>query len=171
MRRGDTMTFHTRANKYLALICLTILLIPHLACAGSPEDGLRNFFSNQGSEETLMDPLILAGDEVVPLILERIKDKNMPRRRYAIGFLGNGSYKQAIPILENILKDATEKDYFRGDALQSIYQADEVTGLRLAQIYQGAPGHLGKVATDLVTTRNHLPPRRSYLDAFFARHK
>jgi hypothetical protein len=175
------MILKTMAGEIFLTFCLTIFLIHQPGCNSSservlgsnvsPEEALSNFYSNDGPEDTLMDPLILAGDKVVPLVLEKIKDKTMPRRRYAIGFLGNGSYKQALPILESILRDETEEPYIRGDALQSIYQMDEASGLRFAQMYKGEPGHLGKISIDLLTDRIYLPPRRTFSDALSSTHK
>lgn len=46
----------------------------------------------------------------------------MERRRYAISFLGDGVYSEALPSLINIFNDNSEKDYFRKDALIAIYK-------------------------------------------------
>jgi len=126
---------------------------------------LERFYSNQGPEETLMDPLILEGESVVPLVIEKVKDQKMLRRRYAIGFLGNGSYKQALPVLQTILQDNSELDYFRGDALHSIYQIDEAAALKYAQSYRNETNYLGQVAQDLLTVKRLVPQRRSYWTA------
>ena len=131
---------------------------------------MQKFYNNAGPEDTLMDPLILAGERVVPLVLDKVKDKNMPRRRYAISFLGNGAYKQALPALEGVLQDSTEQDYFRGDALRSIYQIDQSQGMRYAGTYKDEPGNLGKVSRDILAGEQHLLERRSYLDAWLGRH-
>src|SRR5262245_45882955 len=83
----------------------------------SAEGALNRFYTygndpdDAVAEDMLMDPLIVAGEKVVPLVIREIKNKEMPRRRYAIGFLGNGSYKQALPALEDIFQDLSEKDY------------------------------------------------------------
>src|SRR5262249_34357032 len=122
------------------------------------------------AEDMLMDPLILAGDKVVPLVIEAVKNKEMERRRYAIAFLGNGSYKQAIPVLEEILGDASEKDYVRGDALQSIYQIDDALGLHYAQEHQDSLDSLGQRAKDILSGRDYIKERRSYADALMGKH-
>lgn len=118
----------------------------------------------------LMDPLILAGKKVVPLVIREIKNKEMPRRRYAIGFLGNGSYRQSLPALEEILQDVSEKDYFRGDALKAIYLIEEALGMKYAEKYKESPGLLGDIAKDLLNGRISLKDRRSYYDALTGRH-
>ncbi|HEY3039305.1 MAG TPA: hypothetical protein VGJ66_11240 [Pyrinomonadaceae bacterium] len=118
-----------------------------------------------------MDPLILAGDKVVPLVLKQVKDKNMRRRRYAIGFLGNGSYKQALQSLETILQDATEEDYFRGDALQSIYMIDEFRGRELAKRYTDRQDYLGEIARRVIAGDSQLKKRRTYSEAVVGKHE
>lgn len=66
---------------------------------------------------------------MVPTICEAVKNKDMKRRRYAIGALGYINDRAALPTLEAILSDESEIDYFRGDALHSIYQIDRKRGL------------------------------------------
>ncbi len=56
----------------------------------------------------------------------------MPKRRYAIAFLGDGRYHSAIPSLEAIVGDETELDYFRSDALLAISQIDLPRARQLA---------------------------------------
>lgn len=136
-----------------------------------PEDALKRFYDNDGPEDTLMDPLILAGDRVVPLVLKEVKNKKMPRRRYAIGFVGNGSYKEALPALEAILQDSTEEDYFRGDALQSIYMIDESRGRELAQKYNDHQDYLGEISRRVISGDSQLKNRRTYSDAVVGKHE
>ncbi len=136
--------------------------------SGTPAQALEAFYMNKGPEETLMDPLILAGEPVVPLVIERIKDRQMPRRRYAIGFLGNGSYKQALPVLQTILQDGSELDYIRADALHSIYQIDSALALKYAAAYKTESNDLGQVSQDLILNRRLVPARRTYREAWLA---
>jgi hypothetical protein len=158
--------------KHGSLIAIILLTILAAACASqAPETALEKFYSYDGAEDQLMEPLILAGDKVVPLVIEKVKDKNMPRRRYAIAFLGNGSYQQALPVLQEILQDRTEKDYFRGDALQSIYRIDESLGLNLAQKYKSEGGYVGDIANDLLGEKKYLPERRTYTAALTGKHE
>ena len=87
----------------------------------NPEIALRDFYDGKDrAEDQLMDPLILNGRRVAPLVISAIPDKNMPKRRYAISFLANGKYEEALPVLNNIAFDITEKDYIRQDALVAI---------------------------------------------------
>jgi hypothetical protein len=177
---GDRKRYEYRQP--LAVTFLTIIGVAYLAACHKtrltqsnqvvpPEVALKRFYENNGPEDTLMDPLILAGDGVVPLVLNEVKNKNMPRRRYAIGFLGNGSYKEALPDLEAILQDSAEEDYFRGDALQSIYMIDESRGKELAQNYQGGQNYLGEISRRIITGDSELKKRRTYSDALVGKHE
>ena len=96
----------------------------------------QTFYNNPGCEADLMTPLVEAGPRMTGTILEAISHKNMKLRRYAIGALGWIKDKKAIPALTAILKDQQEIDYFRGDALESIYLIDEHLGLELAKEYK-----------------------------------
>ena len=159
-RVASSLLIATALVIWIAGACITHSL--------EPEEALRAFYDNQGPEETLMDPLILAADKVVPLVIEKIRDKKMPRRRYAIGFLGNDSYREALPVLQAILQDSSELDYFRADALHSIYLIEPALGLKYAEAYKNDSNDLGKVSQDLLSDRRLLPPRRTYRDAWLA---
>jgi len=138
---------------------------------GYPQDALKRFYDNQGPEDTLMDPLILAGDRVVPMVLKEVKNKNMPRRRYAIGFLGNGSYKEALAVIEPILLDPTEEDYIRGDALHSLYLIDASRGRELADRYKDQNDYLGEISRRVVSDDSQLKKIRTYAEALAGEHE
>lgn len=138
--------------------------------ANSPEKALQEFYDNQGAEDALMDPLILAGESVVPLVVEKAKDRKMVKRRYAIGFLGNGAYKEALPVLEGILRDPSEEDYMRSDALRSIYMIDSFRGEEFAKEYLASGGPLETVSRDILEGKAYLKERRSYRQALMSKH-
>jgi len=74
-------------------------------------------FVNQSvSEEYLQDPIKQAGYHIGTILTDKIKDKNMELRRYAINGLGDIKYKPATETLKQILFDTTETDYVRADA-------------------------------------------------------
>ncbi|MFM8748508.1 hypothetical protein [Rhabdaerophilum sp.] len=79
---------------------------------------------------------------VVPLVIAELPNRLMPKRRYAISFLGEGGYNEALSVLQAIARDKTELDYFRGDALVAISEID----LDLAR----------QIADELVDTTVHL---------------
>jgi hypothetical protein len=94
------------------------------------------FYDLSDHEPEIDDPLIARGRPMVPFICDAIRHKDMKYRRYAIGALGYIGDNRALATLETILNDPTEVDYFRGDALHSIYQLDRKLGLRYAKQYQ-----------------------------------
>jgi hypothetical protein len=106
----------------------------------------QNFYVEADHEPEIDDPLIAKGKPMVPAICEAVKYKDMKRRRYAIGALGYINDRAALPTLEAILSDESEIDYFRGDALHSIYQIDRKRGLSYAAKYQSLPNTLGQYA-------------------------
>jgi hypothetical protein len=74
-------------------------------------------FVNQSvAEEYLQDPIKEAGYHIGPILTDKIKNKNMELRRYAIGGLGDIKYKPATETLRQILLDTSEQDYVRADA-------------------------------------------------------
>lgn len=110
----------------LKLFILTLMTFCTFGCSKekeanlSPQQALNEFYAYQGAEDQLMDPLIVAGKGVVPLVITEIENPNMVKRRYAIGALGNIGDKDALPTLEKILDNNMEEDYIRCDALNSI---------------------------------------------------
>jgi hypothetical protein len=142
----------------------------------TPEEALQKFYKNMGAEDQLMDPLILGGKKVVPLVLNDIKNKNMERRRYAIGALGNIKDETAIPFLKIILEDKTEESYFRCDALNSIALINFSEGKNLAKNHQNSSVKcLSEISHEVINTEqqkweeeNYM--RRTYQQALSGRH-
>ncbi len=137
----------------------------------NPHEALNDFYeAKDRAEDQLMDPLILAGSDVVPLVLAELPNKEMRLRRYAIGFLGNGRHSQALPSLVTILKDESEIYYFRADALAAIYQISPGRAKELAPEYVNGKELLGMVAKDIVAGKNPIYFERTYWDAFWHVH-
>jgi hypothetical protein len=131
---------------------------------------MKDFHSAEDrAEDMLMDPLILNADLVKDRVIQDIKDPKMVKRRYAIGFLGNERIAKAIPALLQILSDESEKDYFRGDSLESIFQIDETQGRQLAEKYSSREDYLGMIAKGLLDG-SHRPYERTKADAQIGRH-
>jgi hypothetical protein len=132
-----------------------------------PEEALRDFYAARDrAEDQLMDPLILKGSGVVPLVLAEVQDRDMRLRRYAIGFLGRGRYRAALPVLERIVGDATELHYFRAGALEAIYQINQDRARAFAPRYVESEGLLGEVARTIAAGGNPVWSRRSWWQAF-----
>lgn len=137
-----------------------------------PKDALHDFYeARDRAEDQLIDPLVLNGRRVVPLVIAELPNKNMRLRRYAIGFLGNGGYPEALPVLEHILADDSEVDYFRADALKSIYQIAPDRARGLAPKYVSGENLLGRGAQDIVAGRSPIYWTRSYWQALFHVHE
>ena len=161
-----------------SLILFFALLISLSLSTGVPktaDEAFSKFYSDV-AEDQLMDPLILAGKKVLPLLLEKISDKNMPKRRYAIGAIGNIGDASAIPILIDILDDPGEEDYFRCDAFLAIAMISREYGYKLAQQYEDNTNEcLARLSNallsndpDLWKKANYM--KRSYWQALLGRH-
>jgi hypothetical protein len=107
----------------------------------------QRFYVEADHEPELDDPLIEAGRPMVAAICEAVAHPDMKRRRYAIGALGYIRDRAALPTLEAILGSASELEYFRGDALQSIYRIDRKLGTKYAVQLEKQGGYLQMVAT------------------------
>lgn len=155
----------------IALVCATVGVFWTAIVRPWQDPGqvLEEFYSYAAPEEELMDPLILGGKRIVPIVISKIASPDMPRRRYAIGFLGNGGYVEAIPVLRNIFEDEREKDYVRADALKGIYQIDPQLGLQYAKSYASRTDRLGNMSQWILRERSSMASRRSYLDALLGR--
>ena len=130
----------------VAIVCVAIW--PRQATVDNVMD---DFHEAEGrAEDMLMDPLILNTDLVKDRVIKDIRNQKMDKRRYAIGFLGNERVVEAIPVLLQILSDESEKDYFRGDALESIFQIDKTQGRQLADEYSTRQDFLGRIAKGLL---------------------
>jgi hypothetical protein len=82
-----------------------------------------------------MDPLILTGQDVVPIVIQNIEHRDCPRRPYAIQCVGTQSRKNALPALEVILFNESQSSVIRGDFLRSIVMCNYVgTFLRESQL-------------------------------------
>jgi hypothetical protein len=132
-----------------------------------PAAALDDFYeARDRMEGELMDPLILCGHRVVPLVIADLPNKQMRLRRYAIGFLGNGRYVEALPTLENILAEESEIYYFRADALEAINSISQVRARTLAPSYVNGDQLLGTVARSIVGGKGPERERRTYWQAF-----
>ena len=117
-----------------------------------------------------MDPLILYADIVKDRVIEEIKNPRMEKRRYAIGFLGIAGFNEALPALREILADDNEEDYFRADALESIFLISKEEGRSLADDHDSREDFLGYVAKGLLDG-SHEPFKRTYAQALTGHHE
>lgn len=90
------------------------------------------------------------------VICEAIMHEDMKYRRYAIGALGFIGDAKAIPILESILTNEKEKEYFRGDALQAIYQIRKTLGQKYAEEYIHRQDYLKRISDAILKKESWL---------------
>src|SRR5688500_19742433 len=109
------MTFSIRkqvfvksSSSIVGVLLIIVASIFTVACKKSPDAFLQDFYAWEGTEQTVADPLIVAGDEIVPLLLSEVKRDDMPKRMAAIYFLCDFGYRDAIPVVEAIVQDETE---------------------------------------------------------------
>ncbi len=132
---------------------------------------MNDFYLNDAgrAEDMLMDPLILHTDLVKDRVIAEVVDRTIPKRLYAIGFLGVAGVTEALPVLRTILADESEEDTFRRVALTSIYQISPEEGLTLAKQYQARSDDLGSAAGEIVDGSARIFTR-TYWEAFWGRH-
>lgn len=177
--------FHSLRVGRIKKIIVLILLLPvaflsflgpnvidaiNLRLFASPEYILNRFYTEQNLfEDQLEDSLILAGSKMAPLLEREILKKEIQRRRYAIGALGFIGNNNSVQILEHILQDKSEIEYFRGDALEAIAGIDLPYAQKIAPQYINDMGYVADRAHEILTDPTSLY-KRSYWDALFHRH-
>ncbi|MGA1237209.1 MAG: hypothetical protein ACO34E_10120 [Limisphaerales bacterium] len=156
----------------VAVVLVSVATFYLLWPRATVESVMEDFYCDDAgrAEDMLMDPLILHADLVKSRVIEEVAARTMPKRRYAIGFLGVAGITDALPVLRMILADETEKGFFRADALESIYQIAKEDGLALASQYQSRTDHLGSIAKGLIDG-SHKPLSRSYAQAVVGHHE
>ena len=115
------------------------------------KDALVEFYNYQGFYDKQTEPLHKAGDKVIPLVIKEVKNKQMPKRLAAIGFLGSKGNYQALPVLEEITNDSSEDNYLRKYTLNSIFRIDENEAKRMANQYKESDDFLGKYSKCILT--------------------
>lgn len=169
-------------NKLKVALAIAVVLLAVIAWFGmvlysdipeSPELALKSFYEREVAEDQIMDPLILAGPSVIPLVEKEIANPDMMNRRYAIGALGNLGSKAALPVLEKLARAKSEVDYIRCDALAAIGMIDHQEGLRVANSVKGDELEcLSEIAgdKDYVQWLKSNAQRRTYFQALLGRH-
>ena len=131
-RIADRPAWHlTIVTTCLAVFAACSADEPHIQV--DPATALDEFYAYDGAEDTLMDPLIVAGSDVVPIVLEQIVKTDMVKRRYAIQALGNIGDPSAIPTLELLAESTSEPGYIRCVSTQAVAHMDWDAGRELAQ--------------------------------------
>jgi hypothetical protein len=143
----------------------------HMLNRPTAESVMADFYAaDNRAEDMLMDPLILNADIVAPHVIREVRDPDMPRRRYAIAFLGNQRIEAAVPTLESLLGDEAELDYIRADALESLFRINRAEGERRAKELESRQDQLGYIARGLLDG-SHVPSQRSRWQAMIGLHE
>ena len=154
------------------LLCLGVVaVIGWFASQPSADAVMQDFYAAKDrAEDMLMDPLILHSRVVRERVVQEVADPKMPKRRYAIGFLGIDGRPEALPALCRILESAEEIDYFRADALSAIWQIKKEEAVQRASAYVSRDDLLGRFAKE-ITAGVHQPYIRSYWQALIGAHE
>jgi hypothetical protein len=82
-------------------------------------------FQNQSvAEGYIVRPIEEAGNEIGPILTEKIEDKEMKSRRYAILGLQKIDYQPATELMGQILFDKSELEVYRADAYETLKTFD-----------------------------------------------
>ena len=104
------------------------------------------FYTDIPHDPEIPAPLVAAGPKMTEAICDAVTHKDMMYRRYALAALGFVRDRRALSTLEKIMNDESELDYFRGDALQSIFRIDRILGRRYAKQYVSGPKYLAMIS-------------------------
>ena len=152
------MAFRRKKTIFAALIIFSALFFLYRELFPTAEEILADFYRPAGretgrSESMIANPLRAHADTVKMLVIEKIPDKNMTHRRYAIWFLGSCRIREAKSALLAILDDTTEDPVFRGDALKSLFFIDRDMGLALAEKHAVGDDFLQYMAEGILSGR------------------
>jgi hypothetical protein len=154
MRKSITVVSIIAVGIVLAAIWIGTSLYSRIP--ESPAAALKSFYEREVAEDQLMDPLILAGSGVIPLLEQDLLDSDMPRRRYAIGAVGNIGDNAALPTLKKIVEDRSEVDYIRCDALEAVAMIDRSVAIQIVRDEPSLEPQCGTAALSGAKSRNYL---------------
>lgn len=91
---------------------------------GTPEAAFFEFQTTQHKESFIVASLCAAGESVVPLLVEKVRDRKLKRRIYALGFLG------------------------------TTFTIDEIRGRQVATEYSNRTDYVGRMAREILAVEN-----------------
>ena len=158
-----------------SLILVLGLLVLWFASVGvfnTPQGAVLAFTSPayRVPEEAIADPLMVTGKRAVPAVIAAVRDRTMPRRAYAIGYLGWAADQRALPVLEEILADSTERPDMRAVALEAIACIRIAAGDSLAALIGQDTTALGQAASRVFDGPECMFEGRSIWDAMSHTH-
>jgi hypothetical protein len=147
-------------NMKIAKVFLVFYLVFQMGCGGESKQDFPDLENYRGQS---LDILVLYGEPIVPLAIQKIQDKSTPKRSFIILFLGNGEYKEAAPILEILVQDELDAD--RNVALVALFQIDKKLAQKYAVQYKNEKSKLGEISKDIWLDKPYLYKRTSYFEA------
>jgi hypothetical protein len=134
---------HRDICTWLGLVLLIGCLMFGFNCSsqqiteGDVKRVMEEFYSAQVPEPVIMQPLVSAGNKIVPHLSREVLNREMQRRSYAILALGRIGDRRALDSLKRILDDKTEENTPRSCALRAIWHIDRKLGEEYARRYEG----------------------------------
>lgn len=144
------ITAHYLLATMFAVGAASCYLIPN-----TPEAAFHDFQTNQHKESWMVAPLCAAGESVIPIVIEKVKNRKLERRVYALGFLGTTESESAADVLEVIARDDSEDEGIRNTALKSLFMIDETRGRKAADEFKDRMDYVGKIAREILTVNDH----------------
>lgn len=102
------------------------------------------FINQSRPEPLLVKPIEEAGKEIGPILTDKIKDKEMKYRRYAILGLQKIDYQPASDLMGQILFDKAENEIYRADAYETLKTFDNEISNKLIREFK----HQAKDSTE-----------------------
>ena len=148
-----------------ALLVISLLLPMSMACSfvpTTPEYAFRDFQTFETKESYIVLPPCNAGNKVVPIVNQRVREKDLDRRLYAIVFLGVYGDDASVSTLKDLVSDESETEYFRSAALESIFVLRSDDGRAISLKYVDRTDLLGRRARNLLAVEDAM----TYADAY-----
>ena len=173
----STAAFYQRGSIWPTFACLTLALYaavwisPWTAALRywvSPQAAMAQFYQADLDSEHPMDPLILAGNDALPLALNDLTHPDQAHRQQILTLLGEAGYKDAEPALTRVVHNFDEFPALRAEALTSLHRINRPEALLLARQYQSHPTLLGKTASQFFNGSWSPAPKRSYWRALLS---
>jgi hypothetical protein len=135
----------------------------------TPTQALRQFHTREDiAEDQIACPLVLAGPAACPLALREVRSRKGVNWRYAFLALASLRCRDAVPYLDKMMRDETEKEFLRVDALETLWLIEDPPPEAYARSLAARRGTLGMFAKWLV--EGEPAPEMSPWDAVWCWH-
>ena len=170
MKRNFEEYSSVRGCTYV-LLCLVVIILAVVVyrtrLLRSEDQILEEFLLTQSPEIQQVDVLILTCGRITPKIIERIKERDTPKRKYMIAFLGAVKARQGIHQLRRLVEDPSETVGIRTDSLRAMGAIDSAVALALAERHLGEGGEFSEICGAYIDSEILPIPSRGFWDAFW----